>query len=157
MNRVNKILHDEEYKIYLNRIEIYEKNRAFCRHNMEHFLDVARICYIKCLEENLNYSKDLVYATALLHDIGRWIEYEDGVCHEKASVVLSEKILKRAGFNKEEQKIILNAIASHRGEFKTKFEELFYNSDKLSRGCFLCKVEEECNWDKKKKNLDILY
>ena len=157
MERVNKILHDKEYRLYLNKIENCEKNRCFCKHNIEHFLDVARICYIKCLEENLDYSKEVIYATSLLHDIGRWLEYEQEIPHEKASVILSKKILKKAGFNQEEQRIVLNTIESHRGNFKTKFEEIFYNSDKLSRGCFSCKVQEECKWNKKNKNLDILY
>ena len=31
-------------------------------------------------------------------------------------------------------------------------ERLIYTSDKQSRNCFACKVQEECDWDVGKKN-----
>ena len=51
MERVNKILQDKQYQKCYKKIAKYEKKREFCRHNMVHFLDVARIAYIYVLEE----------------------------------------------------------------------------------------------------------
>ena len=82
MERVNKILYNEKYKELLNKLNKLEKERVFCKHNMEHFLDLARIAYIKVLEEGLNYNKEVIYAIALLHDIGRVFEYENGIPHD---------------------------------------------------------------------------
>ena len=67
------------------RIQEWEKDRIYCRHGMEHFLDTARIAYIRSLEENIPVSKDQIYAAALLHDIGKWQQYEDGTprCHSR--------------------------------------------------------------------------
>lgn len=43
---------------------------------MEHFLSVARISYLMVLEKNLDIPKDIIYATAFLHDMGRADQYE---------------------------------------------------------------------------------
>ena len=71
MEKVNKILDHNIYKEYLRRLEIYEEKRQFCRHNLDHFLDMSRIAYMMVLENKLDYSKEVVYAIGLLHDIGR--------------------------------------------------------------------------------------
>ena len=94
MDRVNKILNNEKYKDYLKKNNFYEKNREFCKHDMEHFLAVARISYILCLEKGLNVNKDIIYAVGLLHDIGRWLQYEKNIQHKISSVNISEEILK---------------------------------------------------------------
>ena len=88
MERINKILNNSKYKDYLNRNSFCEKDRVFCKHNLEHFLDVSRIAYIMVLEGNMNISKEIIYAIGLLHDIGRWVEYEGGEKHNKASFFL---------------------------------------------------------------------
>ena len=49
-----------------------EKGRIFCRHTMEHFLDTARLMYIYNLEDGAPVKKDIIYAAALLHDLGRF-------------------------------------------------------------------------------------
>ena len=71
MNRVDLILEHPKYQEYLDKIKQAEEKRIFCLHNMNHFLDVARIAYIMNLEEELGIAKEIIYATALLHDIGR--------------------------------------------------------------------------------------
>ena len=43
---------------------------------MGHLLDVARLAWIFNLEANQEISKERIYAAALLHDIGRHIQYE---------------------------------------------------------------------------------
>ena len=46
MDRVNAILKHKTYRKYYDQIEKIEKDRIFCRHQMPHLLDVARIAYI---------------------------------------------------------------------------------------------------------------
>ena len=75
MNNLDIIINNPKYKEYLRKLEKFEKERIFCRHTLEHFLDVARISYIQVLENDMKYSKEVIYAIALLHDIGRVLEY----------------------------------------------------------------------------------
>ena len=156
MDRVNRILTNEKYKMHLEKINAAEENRLFCCHNMNHFLDVARIAMQINLEESLKISKEFIYVTALLHDIGRHVQYADGTPHEKASVVLAPEILTECGFSEEEQKEILEAIGNHRSKEiagEKNLSGIIYRGDKLSRPCFSCKAEKECDWSKSKKNL----
>ena len=55
MDRVNAILKHKTYRKYYDQIEKIEKDRIFCRHQMPHLLDVARIAYITNLERNLGF------------------------------------------------------------------------------------------------------
>jgi len=159
LNKVNSILNSEKFKEHLNRNKENEKERKFCIHDLQHFIDVGRIAYIMTLENNLKIDKEIVYATALLHDIGRWMQYEKGIPHEIASYELALDILMECGFNEKERSIILNAILNHRQKNNKKgtFQHIFYLSDKLSRNCFNCKVVDECNWSEEKKNYKINY
>ncbi|WP_304681192.1 HD domain-containing protein, partial [uncultured Clostridium sp.] len=141
----------------LQYLKEYEKDREFCNHTIEHFIDVARIAYIMVLEENLNISKEVIYAIGLLHDIGRVKQYEEGISHDIASVEMSKEILKETNFTSDEINIILSGIASHRKESDKRLEEIIYKADKLSRQCFNCKVKRECYWKDEKKNLAIKY
>lgn len=158
-DRYNRILYNEKYKKYVEKNEEWERNRKFCRHDIRHFLDVARIAYIINLELNLRLSKDIIYAAALLHDIGRWKQYKEGIPHEKASAELAEQILIDCGYESSEINSILSAIENHRKDSirENSLEGLLYRSDKLSRSCYSCKVLEECNWSMEKKNLAIRY
>ena len=51
MKRVNQIIKHPDYMDALKQVKKYEASRIFCRHQVEHFLDVARIAYILNLEE----------------------------------------------------------------------------------------------------------
>ena len=51
---------------------------------MSHLLDVARIAYIRNLEKGYGFRKDVIYAAAVLHDIGKALQYEEKVPHEIA-------------------------------------------------------------------------
>lgn len=157
MDNINIILNNKEYKQALEKLNEYERNREFCNHTIEHFIDVSRIAYIMVLEENLSVSKEVIYAIGLLHDIGRVKQYEEGIHHDIASVEMSKEILKETSFTKEEINIILNGIANHRKESDNKLEEIIYKADKLSRQCFNCKAEQECYWSSEKKNFKITY
>ena len=157
MDRVNAILKDKEYRGYLSKIKEWEKKRHFCKHNMRHFMDVSRIAYILAIEEGIKAEKDIIYAIGLLHDIGRFVQYEDKTPHEKASAVLAPKILARCGFDKNEEELIISCIANHRNKENVdgSLEQIIYRADKLSRPCYECKYERDCNWDKAKKNMGI--
>lgn len=157
MERFNRILNDNLYKKYLDEIKECEKERIFCKHNLEHFMNMARILYIKVLEEGINISKEISYTIGILHDIGRAEEYRNNTPHHIASIELSKEILKDKGFTKEEEEIILKAIFDHRYGGKDTFGRIVYESDKESRECFYCLAEKECKWSKEKKNLTIKY
>ena len=160
MNRVDLILEHPKYQEYLDKIKQAEEKRIFCLHNMNHFLDVARIAYIMNLEEELGITKEIIYVTALLHDIGRFVQYEDGTPHEKASAELAEELLQETGFGKKEQKEILRAIREHRNKEMAEEKSLtgiIYRADKASRACFACEAEQQCDWDRTKKNMRVKY
>lgn len=158
MQKVDNILADETFRHYLKKIKKKEKDRQFCKHNLRHLLDVARIAYIMSLEQKLAYSKEVIYASALLHDIGKNEQYLYGIPHEQASAKIAPDILKRAGFSDDEIETIVKVILAHRTEKKDKksLEYIMYKADKLSRNCFWCKAEKECNWKAEKKNEGII-
>ena len=155
MNKINEILYNDKYIRYLKELYELEQDRIFCRHTIEHFLDVSRIAYIKVLENNLSYSKDIIYAIGLLHDIGRVLQYNEGIPHDEGSVIIAREILSETSYTEEEVDVILSAIDSHRQRTNGELESIIYNSDKESRNCFMCAAEKECYWSKDKKNFNI--
>lgn len=160
MERVNQILQHNLFQTHLQENERAEVNRPFCRHGMEHFLDVARIAEIINLEEGLSLERELIYAAALLHDIGKHIQYEDKTPHEVASVQIAPQILTDCGFTQNEADCIVNAILCHRNEQiagEPDLRGVLYRADKASRSCFACHAEAECNWKDGKKNLALRY
>lgn len=157
MNNIDAIMSNKLYKESLEKLSEYERDREFCNHTIEHFIDVSRIAYIMVLEERLSVSKEIIYAIGLLHDIGRVRQYEEGIHHDIASVEMSREILKETNFTEYEIDTILNGIANHRKESDNKLEEIIYKADKISRQCFNCKAEKECYWSSEKKNFKITY
>ena len=181
MERVNRILKHKLYLEYIQRIKIWEKERIFCKHDMVHFLDVCRLAEIEWLElrlreaqknqkeilDSLNIksdnklkvvSKELIYAAGLLHDIGRWQEYESGIRHEISSSKLAYEILLDAGFCEEEIEEIILAVSNHRNSAikeENSLSGFLYRADKKSRACFCCEAEKECEWSVLKKNLEL--
>lgn len=155
MERVNKILNHPTYKILLEELRELEKERVFCKHSLVHFLDVARIAYIKVLEKGLSYKKEIIYAIALLHDIGRVEEYKNGTDHNIASVNVAQEILMDLEFSKEEIDMICKCIKEHRIESQDELSKIIYESDKSSRTCFNCDAFHFCKWPKEKKNTGI--
>ena len=180
MERINRIIKHKLYLEYIEKIKSYEKDRIFCKHDTVHFLDVCRLAEIDWLKqqrtgispddsrgfEKSDFGKgrmadvrELIYAAGLLHDIGRWQEYEQGIRHEIASSILAPSILRDCGFTESETKEIVLAVSNHRNsEIK---EELslsgyLYRADKKSRPCYLCEAEKECDWSVEKKNLRIV-
>ena len=157
MERFNCILNDQKYIYYLKRNKKFEKGRKFCKHNLKHFLDVARIAQSINLEENLGFEKEIIYTTAILHDIGKSFQYENGTPHEMASFEIARDLLEEYKFNEEELEIIKQGILGHREEKSKRFPMLIYRADKVSRLCINCKARNDCNWNDDKKNIKIYY
>lgn len=179
MNRINKIIKHKSYLEFIDKIKVYERNRVFCKHDPAHFMDVCRLSEIDWLEYRLEKSKiteyggnadkgneinltqinkELLYACGLLHDIGRWQEYENGIRHEIASAGLAPEILRDCGFDEDEIEKIIFAIKNHRNQEisdEISLSGFLYRADKKSRPCYLCEVESECDWSVSKKNLEI--
>lgn len=176
MERIDNICSHPLWLDSIHQITLLEKERVFCRHGVSHLLDVARIAWIENLESELQLPKDMVYAAALLHDIGRHRQYLDNIPHHEASAQIAADILPDAGFDDAEQTEILNAILMHREkdtadtgnigdsvkigyngirETQNDLAELIRRADKKSRMCALCPAIQSCNWDNEKKNMRI--
>lgn len=159
MERIQAIIKHPLYKEYTEKIKEWEKDRPFCRHDYVHFLNVARLAMIIKLKEQIDISEELIYAAALLHDIGRHIQYETGNDHAIASGRLAPPILKAAGYSEKEADMIVEAIVNHRNE-KVKEEKnlngLLYRADKLSRECYFCEASGLCDWKEGKKNKKLI-
>ena len=164
MERVNRILRHPDFIRLQEELDRLEADRRFCRHGMQHLIDTARLAYLFALESSADLPKDVIYAAALLHDIGRAEQYRNGTPHDVAGCAAAEPILAECGFAEEERDMILTAIGSHRKEkskkkamVKEALAAILYHADKKSRLCFLCNAEAECNWAKEKKNMTLEY
>ena len=160
MDRINQILHHPLFKTYMEANVVKEQGRIFCRHNMSHVLDVARIAYILNHEEEYQLSKDMIYAAALLHDIGRHVQYETGEKHAFVSARLAPEILHDCGFEEDEIAEIVDAIYHHSDKKESGnkgLQTLIAKADRMSRACFACQASEECKWSEERKNCEIVW
>lgn len=157
MPRLDGILRDARFRDNLARIEKLEEQRVFCRHGLEHLLAVARIAWILTLEERLPFSKEILYSAALLHDLGRFRQYETQEPHHEAGAALAEEILRDAGYDAAEVAEIAAAIRQHGDEAQCRSElaRLLYRADKLSRNCFCCAAQADCKWSGERRNKTI--
>ena len=158
MERIEKIRKHVLFLDGLRRNAAAEADRCFCHHDMAHFLDVARIGVIINLEEELEIPKEMIYAAALLHDIGKHRQYGEGIPHEQASAATALEILADCGFDDKETSVITDAILQHRNgdvAWERNLRGLLYRADKASRPCFVCDRSEQCDWKGSKKNREI--
>lgn len=160
MKEIEAIRNHPLYVKYYKKLKKAERDRIFCRHQMSHYLNVARIAYIYNLEQSLGFRKEVIYAAAILHDIGKYKQYKKKVPHEIASAEMAEKILGEIPeeyFTEDERQQIIEAVLEHRKmkEDMTELGRLLYISDKKSRACFMCAAEKECDWSSEKKNMEL--
>ncbi len=156
MSRIDRIIQTPQYVDTLKRLQVLETDRIFCRHDISHFMSVARLMWIEVLEQQLPVDREVVYAAALLHDIGRVAQVEHGIPHEQASAEFAQQILPDAGFNEEELSEVTAAILSHREDYSvSELGKILYQADKRSRDCWCCSASDLCNWPDEKKNKDI--
>ena len=155
MQRVEIILRSSVYQDYVEQIRRREETRRFCRHERNHFWETARTAYILYLSGEdpcpelepfaPEAVKEMIYAAAFLHDIGRFLEYDDpSKDHAVESAVLARPLLAGAGFSNAEIPPILSAIAHHRLKDGKGFDLLMYRADKESRPCYDCPALGEC-------------
>ena len=156
MSRIDRIIQNPQYVDTLKRLQVLETDRIFCRHDISHFMSVARLMWIEVLEQQLPVDREVVYAAALLHDIGRVAQMEHGIPHEQASAEFAQQILPDAGFNEEELREVTAAILSHREDCSVnELGKILYQADKRSRDCWCCSASDLCNWPDEKKNKGI--
>lgn len=163
MPRVDAVWLHPAFQCALRWVESLERDRAFCRHGAGHLMDTARIMWIMNLEQGLGLDREVVYATALLHDVGKAAQYSCGEPHEVVGARLAESILTGpsgvGSFSAAERGAIVGAIRAHRRlrPDAQPLERLLFQADKASRACFACpaEVREACSWPDAKKNLGI--
>lgn len=161
MERIHKLQNHPVFTEQCRLLREAEQERFFCRHTMEHFLDVARLMYIYNLEDEAGLDKELIYAAALLHDIGRYEQISCGTPHHIAGAGIAGLIMRDCGFDENEIHAVQEAIQSHRTENGqeegNRLAVYLYLADKQSRNCFACQAFSECNWPAEKKNMLIRY
>ena len=168
-NKIKAILNHEEFIKRNKLIDMYEADRKFCLHNLQHFFDTSRITYILILENDqykklfpgrdIEEVKELVYAAGLLHDLGRIEQYLEGTDHALVSSKIAKGIMEDVGFTVENIEIVCQAIGEHREYKKTNspFGRKLYEGDKLSRQCQDCKAFDECKIELKYKQDKQIY
>ena len=158
MRKCNNILKNKNFRDILSKINSAEKDRIYCNHGIDHLLDVARSAYILNLENGLNIPKEIIYGTALLHDIGRYEQYKNGINHHKAGGEIAKKILCECGFASDEIEYMVEAVRAHR-EIPEKAEtlgDIIAIADKRTRLCMMCNAIDTCKWSENEKNTDIV-
>ena len=160
MPLVAALLKHEGFARAMDALEKKEETRFFCRHGLDHALDVARIMTILSLENERDFARETIYLAALLHDIGR---SANDAHHDEASVALARDFLHAIGADEAQSADILEAISNHRDKSKTvtaaiaSLSELLAMADTLSRPCYRCKAAAECYWSDARRNHTITY
>ena len=86
MQRIQAILSHPLFCESLHKIQELERDRIYCKHGLPHLLDVARIASLMAADRQLDLPRDVIYAAALLHDIGRLQQYLTGEDHAAAGM-----------------------------------------------------------------------
>lgn len=170
MDRINRILYHPFFAECMKANAEKETERIFCRHHMAHAMDVARIAYILYTEqpcgiiplpgESKEYAREMIYAAALLHDIGRFVQYETGEKHAAVSARLAPTILYDCGYEREETELIVRAIQDHSDKSiaeEASLSGILAKADLLSRACYACEAREQCHWNESQKNMRVVW
>lgn len=159
MRYVAALLKDKTFLETIDAIERLEDQRVYCRHGFAHLMDVARLACMSNTENGRALEEEQIYLAALLHDIGRAEEYENGISHATTGKRLAGEILLRIGYPHKKAQLILDAIEGHRNNLdsltqneQADLQSLIYYADKRSRACFLCKATDRCKWSIDQKN-----
>ena len=154
MPRVNDILQHKGYEDYCRKNKLAEEQRIYCRHGSDHGVTVARIAYIHLLEEQMGAGlvearplKEIVYAAGILHDIGRWVEYQTQEDHALVGSRLAIPILRECGFTDAEIETITLGILEHRRtpeETSTSLGQALARADDWARDCRNCLSRGTC-------------
>lgn len=160
-DRIRLIQEHTLFRDLVMKIQSAERERVFCRHTMDHFLDVARLMYIYNMEDRAGMARDVIYAAALLHDIGRYEQITKGIPHDVAGAEIAAEIMQDCGYTGEEIGIVQSAVSAHRDQNSSdsvnRLAAYLYRADKKSRNCSSCPAQAACNWPEEKKNLWMEY
>lgn len=159
MKYAKKILKHPKFIEYLKLNKTEEVNRKFCHHDLQHALDVGRVAYIIALENKYDLSKDIIYSTALLHDIAKWKQYREKLDHAAEGAMLAGQILDDINMNEQDSEIILDAIRNHRvkGKGTSPLSLVLYSGDKSCRPCIGCSMVKDCDWFTDGKKPELIY
>ncbi len=167
MEYTKKLLNSSHFLELQREIRILERKRIYCKHEIDHLLDVCRIAWIMYLEKNLQKGidiiekeKDKIYLSGLLHDIGRVAQYQTGEHHAEAGVRIAGELLEEIGYPSTLQSEILQIISGHHGRgypVEDTIASYICQADHLSRNCFLCEATGTCKWEENEKNRNVLY
>ncbi len=178
MKYTDRVLKHPLFVEVMEKIKVLEASRIYCRHHLEHGIDVARMAWIYYLEDRMdgmakvwtmrpqmNYPewreekeemKDLIYTCALLHDLGRVAQYETGIHHSVAGIPLVKEILSDIQVPTEWEPQILDVVSEHsQGEYSEDCKNLEYyimKADHDCRLCFACQAKDTCKWSEEEMN-----
>lgn len=156
MQRIQPILDNAVFQEYLQSIQELEKDRIYCGHDLAHLLDVARIAALLAADVHAAYPRDVIYAAALLHDIGRVQQYIDGTPHAQAGEAVARQILQHTAFSQQEQQDILQAVRGHQQDTAhNSLTQLIHEADHRCRMCFACPAQDTCKWTAERRNHTI--
>ena len=159
---IEKILSDERYIDKLNTIDNIESNRCYCKHNITHSREVARILSDLSKERELDNYDELSMIMGYLHDIGRADDYEG--MHNECSSEFARVLLEEYGLDEDSINLICYAIDNHSGRMpiddiykciqentvedriEDTWAKLLRIADQLSRDCYKCEVASTCRW-----------
>jgi len=142
--RVSSILINIDFRKLNSKIIKNEMDRKFCKHDVTHAYEVFSMAQKLNIRNNLGFDKDVVFAAAMLHDIGR---AEEAKNHAIASSKLAVPILEKAGYDSFEIKQIIKAIKHHSKKLEKNSDplaDLLFEADKKSRDCESCKAKSKC-------------
>jgi len=159
MKYVERLMRSQTFLDIQKQLNKQEQTRIFCKHGLDHSLDVARIAQLMNLELGFSQDKEEIYLSALLHDLGRVEEYECGIPHQSAGCETAKKLLGEIQYPTHLWEPILQRVLEHRhlnisDEEITK-DNFFWFADKRARNCFVCQQRDECNWKMEKKTKTI--
>lgn len=185
MPRVRAIWESPAFRDALASIDGAERDREFCGHGVAHLVDVARVAWILNLERGLGLDREVVYAAAFLHDVGRAAQYATGEPHDAAGERMAAELLDalpgELAFPASGREAILAAVRGHRGDVRidrggagegarraveggdgggdspasTPLASIIREADGRSRPCYACPAREACYWPDERKNLSI--
>lgn len=157
MERIQPIIHNPKYQNWLRQMDKLEAERIYCLHGLPHLLDVARIAALLAVDRGITYPRDVIYAAALLHDLGRLAQYTTGTPHTQAGIPMAQELLRDTAFTEQEQEEILRAVSRHRtGDKSDSLAQILFEADHASRMCFLCGAADTCYWSDDRRNHTIL-
>jgi uncharacterized protein len=91
-------------------------------HGLDHIQRVVSLCEVIGREENADMT--VLLPAAILHDIARPIETQEGVPHEEAGAQMAERYLRSIAYDEETIRNITHAIRTHRYRSVRKPETL---------------------------------